>query len=185
MGRTMIAAMTMLALTGCSDWREGEESVEACMKRFALKEGAVHPLADDMSQWVPSYTYDVTKLAPEQLRALLKGSGGTGQPEGIAVLGGSSSQKARDNFHDRPATKEGLLLLTDDPALYKVRGKPGLHRNVIRQGCEGQRAGMRLINWSAARSDFMIDDKLPSGPTAAEIRAVQELDRPKIKDLLP
>lgn len=94
-------------------------------------------------------------------------------------------QKARDDFHDRPATEAGLLLMADDPSLYKVRGKAGLHRDLIRQGCEGQRAGMRLISWSAARADLMVDDKLPAGPTAAEIRAVQDLDRPKIKDLIP
>ncbi|WP_301749573.1 hypothetical protein [uncultured Erythrobacter sp.] len=186
MGRTMIAALIAMGmLTGCTDWREGSETVEACLKRLAPKKDVVDPLHNSPHQWVPSYTYDVTKLAPEALRSLIKVSQTKGQTEGITVLEGSSSQKARDDFHDRPATKEGLLLIADDPALYKVRGRPGLYRELIRQGCDGQRAGMRLINWSAARADLMVDDKFPSGPTAAEIRAVQELDRPKIKDLIP
>lgn len=185
MGRTMFAAMSVLALTGCRDWREGEETVEACMQRFVLKGGAADQLENDRNQWVPSYTYDVTKVAPEQLRTVIKSVGGTGQPEAIAELEGSLSQKERDDFHDMPATEEGLLLLGGDPSLFKVRGKPGLHRDLVRQGCEGQRAGMRLISWSAARADFMKDGKLPSGPSAAVIRAAQELDRPKIKDLLP
>lgn len=184
MGRTMIAALMMTgALTGCADWREGSESVETCLARFAPKKGAVDPLEDDRNKWVPSYTYDVTKMGTENLRGLLKASEKNGQVAGIGIIGeGSSTRKA---FDDAPATEAGVLLFAEDPALFKVRGKAGLHRDLIRQGCEGQRAGMRLISWSAARADLMVDDKLPAGPTAAEIRAVQELDRHKIKDLIP
>jgi hypothetical protein len=185
MGRTMFTAMTVLALTGCSDWREGEETVEACLKRFAPKEGAVDPLADDKNQWVPSYTYDVTNLGTDEIRSLVRKSNDSGVAGNLTVVSGGDDQQARDAFNDKPATEAGAVLLTKDPSLYKVRGKPALHRDVVRQGCEGQRAGMRLISWQAARADFIKDGKLPSGPTAAEIRAVQDLDRPKIKDLLP
>lgn len=84
MGRTMIAALiSMGMLSGCTDWREGEERVEACVQRFALKNGAVDPLDDSPHQWVPSYTYDVTELAPEALRSLIKASPTKGQTEGI------------------------------------------------------------------------------------------------------
>lgn len=188
MGRTMFAVISLLALAGCSDWREGEETVEACLKRFALKEGAVDPLADDANQWVPSYTYDVTKVADPHAfgQEVHKRGGkfwwvgwqGSRPPE-------QQLQRERDKLNDMPATEAGAVVLAGDPALYKVRGKPGLNRDLLRQGCEGQRAGMRLVSWQAARADFIKDGKLPSGPTAAEIRAVQELDRPKIKDLLP
>lgn len=188
MGRTMIAALiSMGMLSGCTDWREGEERVEACVQRFALKNGAVDPLDDSPHQWVPSYTYDITKMGVEGIRALVKTAEDGAKPGtvGVSLVGSGSSQVARDNFADLPVTEAGVVLMADDPSLYKVRGKPGIHRDLIRQGCESQRAGMRLISWSAARADLMVDDKLPAGPTAAEIRAVQELDRPKIKDLIP
>lgn len=188
MGRTMLAAMTVLALTGCSDWREGEEGVEACLQRFAAKKGAVAPLADDTDQWVPSYTYDITKIKdPHAFGSEVKKRGGT-----FSWMGWQGSrppeqqfQRARAKLEDQPATDAGAVVLAGDPGLYKVRGRPGLNRDLLRQGCEGQRPGMRLIRWQATRAGSIKGGTLPSSPIAAEIPAVQELDRTKIKDPLP
>ena len=190
MGRTMIAALIAMGmLTGCTDWREGEETVDACKKRHALKEGAVHPLDDSPHQWVPSYTYDITKMGGEGIRALVKTAedGAEAGTVGVSLVGSGSSQSARDTFADRPATEAGAVLLADDPSLYKVRGKPVLHRDLIRQGCEGQRSGMRLLTWQATREDALIDGELPKLPmSAAQMREIQHIiDKPSIKDPTP
>ncbi|MFN9634299.1 MAG: hypothetical protein ACK554_12815, partial [Erythrobacteraceae bacterium] len=164
MGRTIIAAFIALGmLAGCTDWREGEETFEACEKRFALKKGAVHPLADDPGQWVASFTYDITKLGGEGIRALVKTAKDGAEPGtvGLSVVGSGSSQIVRDKFADLPATEAGAVLMADDPSLYKVRGKPSLYRDLLRQGCEGQRAGMRLVSMSFYREDALADGELP------------------------
>ena len=190
MGRTIIAVLIATGmLAGCTDWREGEETAEACVERFALKKGAVHPLADDPSQWVPSYTYDVTKMGGEGIRALIKSTEDGAEPgtDGVSLVGSGSSQAARDKFADLPATKAGAVFLADDPSLYKVRGKPGLHRDLLRQGCEGQREGMRLINWQFSREEVLVDGELPKPRmTAAQMREIEKIiDKPSIKDLTP
>jgi hypothetical protein len=189
MGRTIIAALIAMGmLTGCTDWREGEETVEACEKRFALKKGAVHPLADDPGQWVASFTYDITKLGGEGIRALVKTAKDGAEPGtvGLSVVGSGSSQIVRDKFADLPATEAGAVLMADDPSLYKVRGKHGLHSDLVRQGCEGQRAGMRLISWQAAREDALVDGDLPKLPmSVAQLREFQnKFEKPLIKDIL-
>ncbi len=190
MGRTMIAALiSMGMLTGCTDWREGEETVEACMQRFALKKGVVHPLNDSPHQWVPSYTYDITKLGNAGIRALVRTAENGAEPGtvGVSLVGSGSSKSARDKFADLPATETGAVLMADDPSLYKVRGKPELHSDLVRQGCEAQLAGMRLISWQAAREDALVGGELPKpNMSAAETREIiDKIDKPSIKDLLP
>lgn len=187
MGRTMIAALIAVGmLTGCTDWREGSETVEACVERFALKKGAVHPLADDPGQWVPSYTFDVTKMGAENLRDLINASDAKARTaESGIIAGGGSDVKAREAFEDTPASEAGVLLIAEDPALFKVRGKPGLHRELIRQGCEGQRAGMRLISFTFTREDALVDGELPQ----PEIKPseLRKIVKPAIstEDILP
>ncbi len=164
MGRTMIAALIATGLlTGCTDWREGSETVEACLKRLAPKKGAVDPLDDSPHQWVPSYTYDITKMGGDRVRELIKTAEHDAKPGtvGVSVAGSGSSQAARDKFADLPATETGAVLMADDPSLYKVRGKPGLHSSLVKQGCEGQRAGMRLISFTFTREDALVDGEFP------------------------
>jgi hypothetical protein len=192
MGRTMIAALIATGmLAGCTDWREGEETVAACLERFAPKKGADDPLANDPGVWVPSYTYDITKLDGllEFGRDVMEGGGTT---RIVASTSGSPHQgllqQERDRFDGTPATAAGAVLLIDDPALYKVRGEPGLYRDLLRQGCERQRAGMRLINWQFTRADQLVNGELPpSRLKAAERRAMQKHIKPafSIEDLLP
>ena len=192
MGRTMIAAMTMLTLAGCAktDWREGVETVEACMKRHAPKEGAADPLADDPGVWVPAYTYDITRM--EDQPALIKQlADGGGRITLVASSDGSNNtraaRKAIDAFEDTPPTEAGAVVVTDDPVLYKVRRKPGLYRDLVRQGCEGQRAGMRLVRFSFYREDALVDGELPrTEMSTAQMREIIENTRPfQIEDLLP
>ena len=190
MGRTMIAVLIAMGiLTGCNDWREGEETVEACLKRLAPKKGAVDPLEDSPHRWVPSYTYDITKMDGEGIQALVRTAEDGAEPGtiGVSVVGTGSSQAARDKFDDMPATASGAMLLADDPSLYKIRGKTDKYRALLRHGCEGQRSGMRLLNWQAAREDVLIDGELPKLPmSAAQMRAIQnKIDKPSIKDMMP
>lgn len=190
MGRTMIAVILMTGtLSSCADWRESPETVEACLARFAPKKGAVDLLGDDPGQWVPSYTYDITKMGGEGIRALVKTAEDGANPGtvGVILIGSGSSRTARDKFANIPVTEAGALLLADDPSLYKVRGKSGLNRDLLRQGCEAQRSGMRLISYRFTRADQLADGELPrSDPTSAQQREMMTIyDTPKIEDILP
>jgi hypothetical protein len=192
MGSSIIATLIAMAmLAGCTDWREGDETVEACMKRHALKVGAVDPLADDPGIWVPAYTYDITKL--ENASAFgkeVRKRGGTyrfvGSTEGSKPDDGIM-QRERDRLEDTSATAAGAVIGVTDPSLYKVRGKPSLYRDLLRQGCEGQRAGMRLVSMSFYREDALADGELPLPEMTATQRReiIDKFNKPLIKDPLP
>ena len=191
MGRTMIAALIATGmLAGCTDWREGEETVEACVKRHALKEGAVDPLADDPGVWVPAYTYDITKL--EGSAEFLREMAGRGGNVSVVLTNSGkdnavATRDAIDQFDDTPATEAGLVVLTDDGSFYKVRGKPSRYSVLLRQGCEGQRTGMRLVRMSFYREDALVDGEIPPPEMTATQRReiIDKLNKPLIKDPLP
>ncbi|WP_416831738.1 MAG: hypothetical protein ACMUJI_01755 [Erythrobacter sp.] len=168
-------------LAGCdtfepgADWREGIESAEDCVAR--LKKAEQASLIRDTDVWVPYYTYDITKLDPKRTQELIKIPEGEDEDatSGIMVVSGGDSQEARDEFADRPATKAGMILFADDPSLYKVRGEPTLYRDALRQGCEAQESGMRLVSWGAARESALVDGELPkSDITSADLRRLKE-----------
>ncbi|MBU2588924.1 MAG: hypothetical protein KJ872_12525 [Alphaproteobacteria bacterium] len=159
------------------------------MSRHAPKKGAIDLLQDDPGVWVPAYTYDITKMEdPHAFGREVQKRGGSFQwvgwkpgrkpPE-------SALQGQRARWEDTPATFEGAVLLAGDPGLYKVRGKPGLYRTLVRQGCEGQRLGMRLRTFSFTREEALVDGKLPS--TRMHASEMRKLVKPAIstEDLLP
>ncbi len=187
MGRTMIAALIAMGmLTGCTDWREGPETVEDCVKRTAPKQVVRDLLYDDPGQWVPFYTYDVTKMRAKNLRDLINSSDPKARAAGSEETAGEVSEiKAREGFGDKPTSKRGVLVFEEGRAHFKMRGKPRLYRELIRQGCEGQRAGMRLVSFTFTREDALVDGELPQ----PEIKPseLRKIVKPAIstEDILP
>lgn len=145
-----LAALTLLpacSLFDNSDPREGAETAEACIARLA-GESLEDTLAPNGELVVPTYTYDVTKMAFEDLQELiLPGSDETAGARGMASTNEASTAIAQ--FMADPVDEKGAFFMGHDPALYRVRGEPVTLDEVAATGCERQETGMRLISFTA------------------------------------
>ncbi|MEM8725986.1 MAG: hypothetical protein AAGE86_10745 [Pseudomonadota bacterium] len=165
MGRTITLCAMMVslaALPACSlfddtDWREGDEAAEKCAQRMSGKLEFKQALAQAEGRFVPTYTFDITKMGLEDVQQLIvPGSDETAGTRGMAATNDNST--AIDAFMERPVDEKGAFFLGHNPALYRVRGEPKPLEDVIASGCARQMAGMRLTDITLQRA----------GPGAAE-----------------
>ncbi|MEL7189569.1 MAG: hypothetical protein AAGK17_08470 [Pseudomonadota bacterium] len=147
-----------MILPGCSllfdeDWREVAEDTDGCIARMASTTSArdFRNAGIDSGTWVPTYTYDVTKLDLDAIKALsVLGSEETSGSR--LMLSTNETSTASDQFMAQSVDEKGAFFLAKDPALYRVRGVPQPHDEIVRAGCEKQQDGMRLIAFSVAKS---------------------------------
>lgn len=157
--KTATAATALLALSGCEllfpeDPREGSESAEACVTRLAAKERDLLAEADAGDTLVPTYTYDITKVSLEDLQVLT--AAGADETAGSRERRQTNqAATAVDNFMAAPVDEKGAFYMGRDPALYRVRGDAMAAGEIAKAGCEQQKTGMRLIDFtaSAARAE--------------------------------
>ncbi|MEM9502247.1 MAG: hypothetical protein AAF941_10445 [Pseudomonadota bacterium] len=130
-----------------TDKREGTESVEACAKRLSKWQKDAEDELSGGSAFVPTYTYDITKMALEDVQELIV--------EGSDELAGTRNMNSTNetstavaNFMAESVDENGSFFMGRDPALYRVRGEPQTGIAVLSAGCERQKAGMRLIDIS-------------------------------------
>ncbi|MGB3470115.1 MAG: hypothetical protein WBA51_04765 [Erythrobacter sp.] len=149
---TATALALPLALGGCDlifpkDRRIGEERVEACINRlnadidmFDFRE-----LSGNEGSFVPTYTFDITKLPFEAKQKLI-------QPGADETLGSrlmsqtNEASTAMAAFMQASVDEKGAFFFGVEPALWRVRGKPLPHADILKAGCEKQGADMRLLH---------------------------------------
>lgn len=142
-----------LTLPGCSylfpeDPREGVEPIAECVKRFAA---LARELEDDDSEvsTSPIYTFDITKLAFEDVQELIVP--GSDETAGQRLMRQTNEEStAVDEFMTYPVDEAGIFFLGRDPALYRVRVPDVWPREAVQKGCEMQRSGMRLTDVKTA-----------------------------------
>jgi len=171
--RPVVAALACLAaLSGCSvifpeDPRLGAEGESACITR--VEEALLIEFAGIDSEqdtiWVPTFTYDITKLGLDEIQALSQSS--SDEVVGTDLVRSTNeTSTAVDAFMAQPVDEGGSFLLGRDPALYRVRGAPVRFDEAIAGGCARQQSNMRLIDVDLA----------PVGPSNTEIEPEQTAD---------
>jgi len=148
---TIMVCALPLALGGCDlifpgDPRVGEEPVEACVGRlnadidmFDFRE-----LSGTDGIFVPTYTFDITKLRFEAKQDLI-------QPGADETLGSrlmsqtNEASTAMAAFMAADVDEKGAFFFGVKPALWRVRGEPLPHADILKAGCEKQGADMRLL----------------------------------------
>ncbi len=157
--RIVPAIASLVALSGCDmlfpeDPRLGIETQEACIARvdaLVEQEFGSEP-ADSNAVWVPTFTYDVTKLGLEAIQELsVEGSAETAGRELSTSTNEAST--ALDAFMSQPVDEKGAFFLANDPALYRVRGEPVAIGDAVAAGCARQRPNMRLTGVRLDRTD--------------------------------
>ena len=147
-----LLATALVTLAGCDilfpeDTRLGVETVDACVARveadlrikFAQEGFGVMPA------WLPTYTYDITKLSLEDIQELSVSA--SDEVKGTRLdQSTNQTSTAVDAFMQQDVDEAGAFFLGRDPALYRVRGKAIASDAVISAGCERQRGNMRLID---------------------------------------
>ena len=166
MKRALLALTVTLALPACSlfdnsDPREGTEPVEECIARFAdLKRALGEDTSNAQSQ--PTYTFDVTKLAFDDLQELV--AQGADDTLGQRLMRQTNEDStAVSLFMNENVDENGALFLGRDPALYRVRGPLMWPRDAVDKGCEMQRAGMRLRDVESIK-DFIVEPAIAPEP---------------------
>ena len=152
--RVFASVLALLLASACSvlfpeDPREGAETLEVCVSRVAAKQRDLlaETAAEDVL--VPTYTYDITKLSLEDLQALtVAGADETAGTRERRQTNQAST--AVENFMATPVDENGAFYLGRDPALYRVRGEAIAAGEIATAGCERQKTGMRLIDFTAS-----------------------------------
>ena len=157
MMRAVIALSALTALSGCDllfpeDPRLGVETAEECAARV---EGLLGPTnsyrTHEGASGVPIFTYDITKLALDDVQALtVPGSDETAGNRLMAQSNTEATAVAR--FMELEVSDKGAFFLARDPALYRVRGPQEPIASMVATGCARQDEGMRLIMIDIARS---------------------------------
>ncbi len=150
----LFSLASLAALSGCDlinmgDPREGTEAVGDCVKRVTdtLTRSERELFRTREGVWIPTYTYDVTKMDLDEVQELIV----VGSDETAGSRGKTSTNKtstAVERFMQRPVDEKGAFFLGRDPALYRVRGEPAEFGDLITAGCERQKSEMRLISLS-------------------------------------
>jgi len=146
--------LALAFLPGCdlinpSDWREGEEPVSECVDRLAGWDRNLDVASGAREIYVPTYTYDITKLGLEAIQDLsVEGADETAGARGMASTNETST--AIDAFMTQRVDSNGAFFMGNDPALYRVRGPAVPFEQIVPEGCERQQPNMRLIDIQAA-----------------------------------
>jgi hypothetical protein len=156
--RAAFALIAAAMLAGCSllfpeDWRAGKEPVAECLARLngnidlfefrALNDGD----GDALGPLVPTFTYDITEVPFERMQELIKP--GSDETLGARLMKQyNTNATAMDRFLRTPVDEDGAFFFGIEPALYRVRGEPRLHSDILAIGCERQGADMRLLRVS-------------------------------------
>lgn len=146
-----------LSLSGCSllfpeDKRLGDEPEGECIGRVrtSLTYEQSEELRTASGQWVPSFTYDVTKLDFEAIKELMVP--GSDQTAGTRLMQQTNRTNAAvERFMAMEVSEKGAFFMGRDPALYRVRGKPEAASDILASGCKRQQKDMRLIDVSWTR----------------------------------
>lgn len=164
--RFTLSCFALLSLTGChilnpEDPRLGEEALEACIARVgdpAVDRNGIQFVSEDQTV-LPTFTYDVTKVSPYDLRELIvPGSDETAGSRGMTSTNETSTAVAM--FMEQPVDENGAFFFGRDPALYRVRGEAVAFDQAVTAGCERQVAGMRLLSTTLK---FTIEDDETDG----------------------
>ncbi|UAB77087.1 hypothetical protein INR77_09600 [Erythrobacter sp. SCSIO 43205] len=176
--RISAAAIFLVSLTGChilfpEDPRMGSESVAACVSRLQqdLRLELAQVDSEPETEWVPTYTYDITKVAFDDIQELIvRGSDETAGARGKAAT--SATSAAVERFMAMRVDENGAFFFANDPALYRVRGEPTFFADVLPTGCERQRANMRMIAVDFAPVPAVSEN--PSDPTDTDLSIESE-----------
>ncbi|MEM6857819.1 MAG: hypothetical protein AAF559_08100 [Pseudomonadota bacterium] len=141
-----------VSLSGCSllfpeDERLGEEPQGECTGRVrtSLTYEQSEELRTASGQWVPSFTYDVTKVDFEAIKKLMVP--GSDQTAGTRLMQQTNRTNAAvERFMAMEVSEKGAFFMGRDPALYRVRGKPQAASDILASGCQRQQQDMRLID---------------------------------------
>lgn len=157
-----ITALTLLpacSLFEDKDPREGAEALDACVQR--VSKDALDITAQDGAMFVPTFTYDITKVSLEDLQELtVAGSDETAGSRNMAATNETSTAVAQ--FMEEPVDEKGAFFMGRDPALYRVRGGPVVFEQIIPSGCERQKSGMRLTSYSAKMFEVAAENEATS-----------------------
>ncbi|KEO91340.1 hypothetical protein EH31_01360 [Erythrobacter longus] len=150
MMRFVLSSLALLSLTGChilfpEDPREGSELSADCPTRVAGLLGPASQFANYTEEMgVPTFTFDITKMAFEDMqRLMVDGSDDTAGNR--AMTSTNETSTAVDVFMRTPVDEKGAFFTGRDPALYRVRGGLQPKSTMIATGCARQQEGMRLI----------------------------------------
>lgn len=165
MHRVLFASIAALGLSGCNllfpeDPRVGDEDKGACQGRVrtSLTYEESEELRTLSGLWVPTYTYDVTKLDFAAIKALAVP--GTDETAGTRLMQETNRTKAAvERFMSMEVSEKGAFFLGREPSLYRVKGKAQPASQILAAGCARQQTNMRLfaVSWKPA----------PPGATAA------------------
>ncbi|MDJ0977531.1 MAG: hypothetical protein QNI87_03265 [Erythrobacter sp.] len=140
-----------LALGGCSllfpeDPRVGDEDEGVCQGRVrtSLTYQQSEELRTSSGLWVPTFTYDVTKLDLAAIKALTVP--GTDDTAGTRLMQETNrTSTAVERFMQMEVDQKGAFFLGRDPSLYRVRGQAQPSTQILKSGCARQQENMRLI----------------------------------------
>ena len=104
--------------------RLGDESQDICIGR--VRAGMTYERYNELEtatgDWIPSYTYDVTKLDFEAIKAL--SVEGSDETAGTRLMQETNSTRtAVERCKAMEVSEKGAFFLGREPALYRVRGK--------------------------------------------------------------
>jgi hypothetical protein len=155
--RFAAATLSLFLLTGCDavtsvfskkDWREGVEEAGACIERVRAEydKGVVKLLNSDEKR-VPTYTFDITKMSFEDVKAITVYDQGV-EKGSVQVSGFQAPPWKKRAFMGMNVDEKGAFFMGADPAYYRVRGEPLALAEVFAEGCKRQRPGMRLLSFT-------------------------------------
>ncbi len=154
MRAALLSLGMLVTLPGCSllfpeDPRVGDEPLAMCQERLQreLPTNVKFELGQLEGEWVPTYTFDISKLSLDEIQALSVAE--NDETLGTRMtLNTNENSTAREQFMQMSVTEDGALFLTGNPALYRVRGEPVEADQLIASGCESQQTNMRFISLS-------------------------------------
>jgi hypothetical protein len=165
--------LAAIALGGCSllfpeDPREGVEAEDACIGRVrsAMTYQESEELRDTSGRYVPTFTYDITRLDLAAIKALAVP--GSDETAGTRLMQGTArTRTAVERFMAMEVDERGAFFLGRSPSLYRVRGSAQSLPEILASGCARQQADMRLIDvsWERASSRPATTQSSPSSQT--------------------
>ena len=149
--------LAALSLAGCSlfsseDPRVGVEAIEDCADRVrpSLTYQEYQDLKTAPGRWVPTFTYDVTKMDFSAIQRLV--ASGADETVGTRLMQQTNrTSTAVERFMNMEVSEKGAFFLGRQPALFRVRGRPQAASQILANGCKRQLADMRLIEVSWER----------------------------------
>ena len=176
----LILTVCAVALGGCNpmdmlfpeDPRLGEEPVYMCVGRVRadMTYEAYQELENAPGRFVPTYTYDITRLDLEAVQGLL--AKGADETAGTRLMQQNNDTGAAvERFKRMSVDEKGALFLGREPALYRVRGRAQPANTILESGCERQEPNMRLVEvtWSRGGGASAATSEAPDPEPEAEI----------------